>query len=1041
MFKSISNEINFPKLEAEINQYWEDNNTFQQSIKNRLGNKSFIFYDGPPFATGLPHYGHLLAGTIKDIIPRYQTMKGAYVERRFGWDCHGLPIEMEMQNKLNLKSRNDILSYGIKPFNEACRSNVLKYTNKWEKIVNKMGRWVDFNNSYQTMDNAFMESVWWVFKELYKKNLIYEGFKVLPYSWKASTILSNFEANLNYKSVQDPALIVKFKIRDREEFLLAWTTTPWTLISNTALCVSKDILYIKIKIKKTNEIYILSKKSKNKIFQENEIIVLEEFKGERMVNYLYEPLFPYMQKEIDTKDAFKVLTDDFVQDEEGVGIVHLAPAFGEDDYRVCNENQLPLFDPIDLDGNFNNTIGVVSGVNFKDANKIIIKELKNKNLIFSHQTIEHSYPFCWRTDTPLIYKAISTWFVKVESIKERIILNNKKINWTPEHLKEGRFGKWLENAKDWAISRNRYWGTPLPLWRCEKDNSLLCFGSIKELEQASDQKINDLHKHYLDEIKIKKDGKTYKKISEVLDCWFESGSMPFAQNHYPFKTTSLENIFPADFIAEGLDQTRGWFYTLLVISTALFNQPPFKQVIVNGLILAKDGKKMSKRLKNYPEVDHILDSYGADALRLYLISSGAIKGENLCFSEKGILEATKLFLLPLWHSFSFFISYANIDHWKYNKKLDFKKNNFLDEWLLSYTQTTLKKIINSMDQYKLYEIPPILYKFMDRLTNIYIRNNRRRFWKSENDNDKNEAYQTLYITLKTISLIIAPFTPFISEKIYHTLTYQEKPSSVHHQYYPKINQLLINQKLEEKMTILESSISLARSLRLKNKIKNRQPLAYLTLITEDLLVLKTIKANQNIIKEELNVKEIRIEKNENNYITHHLKANFRVLGNRYGKKVQKINQAIINLSPKEIALFNKKKKISISIEKEVYHLNEEDILVKREQKGNFIIANEGPITCILNTKLTPDLISEGLAKEFINRIQKYRKNLNLNYTDFISIEWNSEDQFLIDALLKNKNYILKETLGKNFIFKEKENSFFQDTLNKRLITYKIKKSS
>ncbi|MCB0309439.1 MAG: isoleucine--tRNA ligase, partial [Bdellovibrionales bacterium] len=642
-FQKPLKQIDFPKMEEEVLKVWKIDRIFERSVSEKSANDQWSFYDGPPFATGLPHHGHLLAGTIKDVIPRFWTMRGKQVSRRFGWDCHGLPVEFEIEKELNLKGRQDILNYGVGRFNDACRGIVLRYANEWRDTVERMGRWIDFDHDYKTMDPAFMESVWFIFKSLWDKGLIYEDKKVLPYSTPVASPLSNFEANLNYQNIQDPSIYIKFKVKNRDNtFLLVWTTTPWTLPANLGIAANPKFTYLEIRAKETGDIFILEEKLAGKIFKNLEKSdghkILKRYEGRLLQGLHYEQLIPAFLGQL-PKNVHQVFLADYVTDDAGTGLVHLAPAFGEDDYRIGKEHELPPLDHLDEQGHFTGDAAIALGYYFKDADKEIIAYLKSKGLLFRHETLQHSYPFCYRSDTPLIYRAISTWFVDVSKIKEKLIQNNQTINWVPRHLKDGRFGKWLEGARDWAISRNRFWGNPIPIWRDEESGESLCVGSIEELEKLTGKKIEDLHKQYLDPLTIvsPKTGKTLKRVPHVLDCWFESGSMPYAQQHYPFSINdeAFLKIFPADFIAEGLDQTRGWFYTLLVISTALGKGAPFKNVVVNGIVLAEDGRKMSKRHKNYPEPREVLDEFGADTLRIYLLQSGAVHGEDLRFSKEG----------------------------------------------------------------------------------------------------------------------------------------------------------------------------------------------------------------------------------------------------------------------------------------------------------------------------------------------------------------------------------------------------------------------
>ena len=701
MFKPAG-QANFPQMEQDTLAFWEQNNTFEKSKENRKGAPEFIFYDGPPFATGLPHYGHLLAGTIKDVVPRYQTMRGKFCERGFGWDCHGLPVEYEMEKMLNLSGKREIETYGIDKFNEACRGIVLRYTKEWEQIVKRMGRWVDFKNGYRTMDRDYMESIWWVFKQLWDQGLIYEGHKILPYCSRCATPLSNFEANQGYMEVDDPAITIRFKIDGQENaYFLAWTTTPWTLPSNMALASGPDIDYVKVNDNGT--FYILAESRLGAYYKKDVPPVVERCKGKDLAGMSYEPLFPYFTGK-KAEGAFRMINADYVSTEDGTGIVHIAPGFGEDDAIAGKANGIPEVCPLDEECKFTKEIPDYAGLYVKDADKEIIKRLKDEGKLVHRGTIKHNYPHCWRDDSPLIYKAISTWFVRIDRIKEKMLNSNAQMSWVPEHIKEGRFGKWLENARDWAISRNRYWGCPLPIWRNKETGEAVCVGSVAELEELTGQKVDDIHKHFVDKLTIKsKSGAVLTRVPEVLDCWFESGSMPYAQKHYPFDNKEhFEQNFPADFIAEGLDQTRGWFYTLVVLSSALFGEPPAKNVVVNGLILAEDGQKMSKRKKNYPDPSDVIDTYGADALRLFLLGSPVVRAEDLKFSEEGIKEVLRGVMLPIWNAYSFFTTYANVDNWEPPEgELKAPENpaNPLDRWILSSLSDMVTEIREAMDSY------------------------------------------------------------------------------------------------------------------------------------------------------------------------------------------------------------------------------------------------------------------------------------------------------------------------------------------------------
>ena len=1009
--KEVSKKLGLPAIEKEILNFWRKENIFQKSIDKRSKEKPFSFYDGPPFATGLPHYGHLLAGTIKDVIPRYKTMQGYRVERRFGWDTHGLPVEYEVEQSLNLNGRHEIKNFGESKFNDECRAIVLRYTKEWKETVERMARWVDFENDYKTMDIDFMESVWWVFKSLWEKGLIYEGLKVVPFSWRVSTPLSNFEANLNYKDVQDPSVTLRFKVDgEKNLYFLAWTTTPWTLPSNMALCLGPKLRYCNIKDQKTGDCYILSKNRIDSYFEDGSYEVLDEFEGEKLKGKTYEPLFNFAKTHIDTTNAWAVHFDDYVSDESGTGIVHLA-CFGEDDVRIFQRENIPIFDPVDEQGNFKDFMDFLSGINIKDAEKTIIKRLKKEHKMFLHETINHSYPFCWRTDTPLIYKPISTWFVNVEKIKDRMVAHNKKVHWVPRHIRDGRFGKWLENARDWAISRNRFWGTPLPVWKSD-DGTVMCVGSVAELEEISEANIKDLHKHFVDKIEFEKDGEKFKRVPEVLDCWFESGSMPYAQEHYPFENKVIfEANFPADFICEGLDQTRGWFYTLAILGAALFDTPAFKNCVVNGLILAEDGKKMSKRLKNYPDPKKMLDKYGADAIRLYMLNSPAVRGEDLRFSEKGLVETTRQQLLPLWNALSFFTTYAKIDEWEPTKKnISIKKNNPMDKWIISRLQKLIEEVKKEMDNYDLNRSVAPFVGFIDLLTNWYIRRSRRRFWKAGRGSDKLAAYATLYTVLLEFSKVIAPFIPFIADGIFQILRREKDHESVHLSLFPKINHYLRDIELEKQMDLVLSTVSMGRALRAKHQLKIRQPLPKIFLITRDPEAKKILEDLAELIIEELNVKEILITPNEEELVNFNAKANFRTLGKKLGKLMKIVAKKISDLDQNEINKIQKGVNISLTINGEVIEFTPEDILLEREEKEGLLVETDNVLTVALDTELNKELIQEGLARELINKVQNMRKEMDLDVMDRIKIIYHGSD-IICKAMENFSDFVCLETLS------------------------------
>ena len=1019
MFKPVNNHPSIPETEQKTLKFWEDNDIFNKSMEQRRGNEEFVFYDGPPFATGLPHYGHLLAGTIKDVIPRYQTMRGKFVDRVFGWDCHGLPVEYEMEKTLNLSGKQDIEKYGVDNFNESCRSIVLRYTKEWETVVKRMGRWVDFDRGYKTMDLNYMESIWWVFKQLWEQGLVYEGYKILPYCPRCATPLSNFEANQGYADVDDPAITIRFQDRKQKNlYYLAWTTTPWTLPSNMGLAVGPDINYVKIKDNDSE--YILAEARLDSYYKESsEYEIIEKLKGSDLVNNEYIPLFKYFE-DFNKKGAFKIVTADYVTTENGTGIVHIAPGFGEDDAIVGKTNNLPEVCPIDDECKFTEEISDYKGQYVKDADKQIIKDLKDSGALVHRSTIRHSYPHCWRDDTPLIYRAISTWFVSTEKIKSKMLKANEQITWVPSHIKHGRFGKWLENARDWSISRNRYWGNPLPIWRNE-EGEVICVGSVEELEKLSGCKISDIHKHFVDEIEIpsQKGGSPLKRIPEVLDCWFESGSMPYAQQHYPFENKKhFEDNFPADFIAEGLDQTRGWFYTLIVLSAALFDKPAFNNVIVNGLILAEDGQKMSKRKKNYPNPSVIFDSYGADALRLLLLSSPVVRGEDLKFSENSIKEVLRSVIIPLWNSFSFFMTYASVDKWEPNSNPEPPQNpkNPLDQWIVSSLSQMIEEIQENMDKYQLQKAANRFKKFIEDLTNWYIRRSRRRFWRSQNDTDKNDAYQTLHFVLLTFCKTAAPFIPFITEEIYQHLKTDSMPESVHLNDFPEPLEQMRNSQLEEQMSLTMTAVSLGRYLRAQNSLKVRQPLPKVSIVSADPASQKLLEGTKDIIAEELNVKIVEINKDDSELVIKTIKPNFKNLGPKLGPKMKEASNAISKLTSEETNALLNKKSVTITFNSgETFEISPDDVIVHRKERQGLCVANEGNLTIALDTVLTDELIAEGFARELVSRIQNARKNIGLDVTDRVVISYFIDNIHTSEILPLFKDYICNETLAVAFV--------------------------
>ncbi|MCE2983867.1 MAG: isoleucine--tRNA ligase [Parachlamydia sp.] len=1001
--------------EKEILSYWAKQQTFEKSISNRSDSPHFTFYDGPPFATGLPHYGHILASTIKDVVLRYKTMKGFCVPRRFGWDCHGLPVENEIEKTFGLSGAKSIENFGIDRFNEECRNIVLRYTEEWKSTITRMGRWVDFNQIWKTMDQPFMESVWWAFKELYKKGLVYEGYKVMPFSAKLGTPLSNFEASENYKEVDDPSLTIAFQSRDNSNtYYLAWTTTPWTLISNLALMVNPMIEYVEILDHDSKRHYILASARLNGYYYDQDsYTILRTIPGIELEGKQYIPLFDYYNDRAHS-GAFRILSEDSVSLEEGTGIVQTAPAFGEVDFYACQKVGIDPVCPVDNNGQFTAEIPEYAGLFVKDADKEIMRRLKSAGKIIHQGTIRHRYPFCPRSDTPLIYKTVTSWFVAVEKIKERLLDANSKVHWTPEHIQYGRFGKWLEGARDWAISRNRYWGTPIPLWR-SLDGDLLVIGSIQELEDLTGTKITDLHRHFIDQLDIQKNGKTYKRIPEVFDCWFESGSMPYAQNHYPFENRELfEKNFPADFIAEGLDQTRGWFYTLTVLSAALFNQPAMKNVVVNGLILAEDGSKMSKRLKNYPDPGEMIKQYGADAIRLYLLHSPVVKANDLAFSKSGVELVLRQILLPFWNSFSFFNTYARIYDWKPSSATP-QPEEAIDQWILSLLNKLIHEIELGMSEYDLSRAVEPFVNYIDQLTNWYIRRSRRRFWEATDSPDRQQAFETLYYVLLNLTKIAAPYTPFMSESIYQNLRTEDMPESVHLCDFPSYDQKSRNEKLEAEMAAVQVTVSLGHGLRKEHKLKVRQPLPSAHLASTDPRMIEFLKDQQHLIADELNVKEVTFSSNEEDFVRLKAKPNFRVLGKKAGKWMKLVHTIIEEFDQNQLSALMQNQTVKIDLQGHPLVLTSEDVQVERVVHEGIIAANQGTITIALNTTLTEELILEGLARELINKVNTMRRESNFDVTDRIHLHIEPTEQ-LLACIDKHKAFITNEILAVEVTF-------------------------
>jgi isoleucyl-tRNA synthetase len=1021
-FPRVDSAVDFPALDARVLSFWDSIDAFARSVELRSPDTEYTFYDGPPFATGSMHYGHILQGVVKDIVPRYWTMRGHRVERRFGWDTHGLPVEMEVEKQLNVSGPRQIQALGIDVFNEACRAMVNTTTEDWYEITGRIGRWVDFEDDYKTMDVDFMESVWWVFGQLWERGLVYRDFKVLPYSYGATTPLSNFEANLDYRDVDDPAITVAVEVLDGEgpavagDRLLFWTTTPWTVPANLAIAVGSQLEYTRVR--SGQFFYWTASDLVERIFGEDADLVGTAM-GSDLIGTRYRPPFPYFADRA-AEGAFVVIHSNDVTTDEGTGLVHMAPAYGEADFRALAEAKIDvLVDPVDAEARFTEDVPDVAGMNVKDADATLMALLADSGALFARATINHSYPFCWRTGTPLIYKAIPTWFVAVEQFRDRMVEINKGIRWIPEAIGANRFGNWLEGARDWAISRNRYWGSAIPVWECDKGGHMRAVSSRDELAELSGSHLDDLHKHFVDAVTWTCDEctGTMHRVPEVLDCWFESGSMPFAQIHYPFENAErFEQRFPADFIAEGLDQTRGWFYTLLVLSTAIRDEAPFQNCVVTGMILAEDGRKMSKSLRNYPDPSHVLDEFGADALRAYLINSPVVRGEPLRFSEAGVREVVRTVLLPLWNSYSFFTTYASADGLTAHDlehAPPLRDRPEIDRWIVSMIQSLISDVNREMEAYRLYAVIPRVIGFVEHLTNWYIRRSRRRFWTHrgiEDDLDKLSAFATLYEVLTTFTQVAAPVLPFVTEEIYQGLVRSidsGAPDSIHHTDYPEAIPSSIDTGLEAAMSTVRTVVNLGRGLRKREGLRTRQPLHLVTVVTRSASERSAIASHADLIAEELNVHSVEVHADEGGLVDLGARPNFRVLGPRFGSRMDTISEAVAGLD--QATLGSMLDGIPESVTG--YGLVAEDLVISRTAREGTVVATEGSLSVALDTRLDDDLRIEGLAREIVNRLQSARRDLGLEVVDRIIVRWDSEDEDVIASFELHADLIASEVLA------------------------------
>jgi len=1015
-------QLTYPKAEVEILNWWKEYSIFEKSLKSREDGIPFTFYEGPPTANGKPGIHHVMARTVKDLFCRYRTLKGFKVERKGGWDTHGLPVEIEVEKELKLESRAQVEEYGIDKYNKKCRESVLKYKDLWDNLTRRMGYWVDLENPYVTFDNDYIESLWWAFKQLYEKNFVYKGYKIQWYSPGSSTVLSSHEVSLGYKETQDPSIFVKFPLdADPNVYFLAWTTTPWTIISNMALAVNPELEYVKIKVTEgeKTEFYILAGGClENAIDHDYEIT--ERYKGSDLVGWMYLPVFDFAMKEHPKDSAWRVIPAEYVTTDEGTGVVHTAPAFGADDYESCQKAEIPMFNPIDRDGRFDEKVPDFEGQWFKDADKNIAKAIKDKGLMYKHETYVHNYPFDWRKGTPLMSYPVESWFIETTKVKKRMVELNNKINWKPESTGTGRFGTWLENNVDWAISRQRYWGTPIPIWVNDKDPEYMeCIGSLEELKRkaglADDTKI-DLHRPDIDKITWKApDGGTMRRIPDLLDVWFDSGAMPFAQWHYPFQNKDkFKKNFPADFIAEGVDQTRGWFYTLHALATMLFDKPAYKNVVSNGLVLDENGEKMSKSKGNTVDPFEMLQTYGADTVRWYMMSNSS-PWENLKFSQDGLKETQRKFFNTIVNVYSFFAMYANIDGFKYSgKPLPVTERSEMDRWINSRLNTTVKLVDEFFDEYEPTKSARAIEKFVDELSNWYVRRNRRRFWKEGKSIDKTAAYQTLYECLLSLSKLISPIAPFFGEWLYQRLNEVTEMDeiSVHISFYPTVEETAIDKQLERKMEIARTVSTIVLRVRNQIDVNVRQPLSkiILPLDKDDRSAVESVK---HIILDEVNVKDIRYVEDDSGIVSKSAKPNFPVLGKRLGKKMKPVSQKIASLTTEDVTAFEDNGYIDVTLDDgEVIRINENELEIQRTGLEGWSVETQNGITVALDTELTSELLQEGIAREFVNRIQNMRKEADYEVTDRIKVGYECPGK--IGESIKNmEKYVKEETLAEN----------------------------
>ena len=1049
VYRKVDTNLNFVDREKEVEKFWKDNKIFEKSMDSRKEGETYTFYDGPPTANGKPHIGHVLTRVIKDMIPRYRTMKGYMVPRKAGWDTHGLPVELEVEKKLGLDGKEQIEEYGMEPFIQQCKESVWKYKGMWEDFSSTVGFWADMEHPYVTYDNNFIESEWWALKEIWNKGLLYKGFKIVPYCPRCGTPLSAQEVSQGYKTVKERSAIVRFKVVGEDAYFLAWTTTPWTLPSNVALCVNPDEIYCKVKAADGYTYYMaeaLLDKVLGKLAKDDEPAyeILEKYKGTDLERREYEPLFACTGEAAakQHKKAHFVTCDNYVTMSDGTGIVHIAPAFGEDDSRVGREYDLPFVQFVDGQGNMTKETPY-AGVFVKKADPMVLTDLDKEGKLFDAPKFEHDYPHCWRCDTPLIYYARESWFIKMTAVKDDLIRNNNTINWIPESIGKGRFGDWLENVQDWGISRNRYWGTPLNIWQCECGH-MESVGSRQDLyEKSGDERAKtiELHRPYIDDITMKCPdcGKTMHRVPEVIDCWFDSGAMPFAQHHYPFENKDLfEQQFPADFISEAVDQTRGWFYSLLAESTLLFNKAPYKNVIVLGHVQDENGQKMSKSKGNAVDPFDALNKYGADAIRWYFYINSAPWLPNR-FHGKAVVEGQRKFMSTLWNTYAFFVLYANIDNFDATKyTLNYDKLPVMDKWLLSKLNTMVKTVDADLDSYKIPEAARALQEFVDDMSNWYVRRSRERFWAKGMEQDKINAYMTLYTALVTVAKAAAPMIPFMTEDIYQNLVRSidaDAPESIHLCDYPEVNEAWIDKDLEANMEELLEIVVLGRACRNTANIKNRQPIGTMYVKAEKAMD----KFYTDIIADELNVKEVKFADDVESFISYSFKPQLRTVGPKYGKLLNGIRTALSEIdgtaAMKEL---RDNGVLVLDIAGNRVELAEEDLLIETAQSEGYVTETDGETSVVLDTNLTPELIQEGFVREIISKIQTMRKEAGFEVMDKIIVYAKDNDK-IMDIMKANQDEIKREVLAENIILGEAEGYTKEWNINKEAVTLGVSK--